>query len=125
MSLLELDVDIKELHVLNEFINNIIGKTDIKVDLILEETFVNIVNYSNSDYINVNADFYNQILTVEFIDNGTPFNMLLERNPEFPDSIDEAQIGGLGIYLTKQMADGITYQYINNENHLKITKKVE
>ena len=35
------------------------------------------------------------------------------------------QIGGLGIFLTKQIADDISYEYLNGENHLKITKKVK
>ena len=39
--------------------------------------------------------------------------------------IDEAQIGGLGIFLTKQISDELYYNYIDGENHLKIIKKVE
>lgn len=125
MNLLKLKVDIKELYTLTEFVNNLIGKTDFQIDLILEEIFVNIVDYSNSDYIYVDVSFENQYLTIEFIDNGIPFNTLLKENPKPVNNIDEAEIGGLGIYLTKQMADEISYQYINDENHLKITKKVK
>lgn len=125
MNLLKLNMDINELYKLNEFINSIIQKEDFQVDLILEETFVNIVDYSNSEFINVYANFENQILTIEFVDNGIPFNPMLKENPELPDNIDDAEIGGLGIYLTKEMADELDYQYINNENHLKIIKKVE
>ena len=65
------------------------------------------------------------ILTIVFIDNGIEFNPLLKENPDFPDNIDDANIGGLGIYLTKQMADDLHYEYKNGENHLKIIKKVE
>ena len=122
MNFLRLNMDINELYRLNEFINGLIQKENLQVDLILEEVFANIVQYSNSKYIDVYADFENQTLTVEFIDNGIPFNPLLKEDPELPDNIDDAQIGGLGIFLTKEMADELDYQYINGENHLKIMK---
>lgn len=122
MNFLRLNMDINELYRLNEFINGLIQKENLQVDLILEEVFANIVQYSNSKYIDVYADFENQTLTVEFVDNGIPFNPLLKEDPELPDNIDDAQIGGLGIFLTKEMADELYYQYINGENHLKIMK---
>ena len=122
MNFLRLNMDINELYRLNEFINGLIQKENLQVDMILEEVFANIVQYSNSKYIDVYADFENQTLTVEFVDNGIPFNPLLKEDPELPDNIDDAQIGGLGIFLTKEMADELDYQYINGENHLKIMK---
>ena len=44
---------------------------------------------------------------------------------ETPKNIEEAEIGGLGIYLTKELADELEYQYENDENHLIIIKNVE
>ena len=118
-------MDINELYRLNEFVNNLIQKEDFQVDLILEEVFANIVEYSNSEFVDVYADFENETLTMEFVDNGIPFNPLLKEDPDFPDNIDDAKIGGLGIFMTKETADELNYQYINGENHLKIIKKVE
>ena len=125
MKSLKLDMDINELYRLNEFINELIQKEVLQVELILEEIFVNIVKYSDSEDISVYANFEDQTLTVEFVDNGIPFNPLLKEDPELPDNIDDAKIGGLGIFLTKELADEIDYQYVNGENHLKIVKKVE
>ena len=125
MKSLKLDLDINELYTLNDFINGIIQKEDCQVQLIVEEIFVNIVNYSNSEYLKVNAEFKDSTLTIEFIDNGIQFNPLLKENPTIPDTIDDAEIGGLGIFLTKEMADELNYQYINGENHLTIIKEIE
>lgn len=125
MNSITLKPEITELYVLNDFILNELGEKDIQVNLIVEEVFVNIVDYSKTDFIIVNAEFIKPILTIEFIDNGIEFNPLLKENPPLPDDIDEAQIGGLGIFLTKEMADELDYHYINGENHLKIIKKVE
>ena len=63
-------------------------------------------------------------MALEFIDYGIEFNPLSKENPKTPDNIDDALIGGLGIFLTKQIADELDYSYINGENHLKIIKKV-
>lgn len=125
MKSINLNKDLNEVYTLTEFIEKIIQKKDFQIDLMLEEVLVNIVNYSKCEYITVNAEFENSILTVEFIDNGTAFNPLLKEDPKFPDCIEDAEIGGLGIYLTKKLADELEYNHINDENHLKIIKKVE
>ena len=75
--------------------------------------------------IKVNANYENSILTFEFVDEGFEFNPLLKEEIEMPESIEEAKIGGLGMHLTKEFSDSITYERKNNENHLIITKKVE
>ena len=125
MNLIRLKPELSELYTLNEFVLNKLLKENFEVSFIVEEAFINIVNYSKTDYITVKVEFDKSILTIEFIDNGIKFNPLLKEDPKLPDNIDEAQIGGLGIFLTKQLADDISYDYINGENHLKITKKVE
>lgn len=125
MNSITLKPELNELYALNEFILNELPEENLQVNLIVEEIFSNIINYSKTDFITVNVEFNTPTLTLEFIDNGFEFNPLLKENPKLPDNIDEAQIGGLGIFLTKQMADDISYDYLNGENHLKITKKVE
>lgn len=125
MNSISLKPELKELYTLNEFILNEIHQEHLQVNLIVEEIFVNIVNYSNADSIVVNAEYEKPTLTLEFVDNGIEFNPLLKENHELPESIDEAEIGGLGIFLTKKMADEIEYHHENGENHLIIIKNVE
>ena len=124
MNSLKLKVELEQLYVLNEFISKHYPNKDIALNLVVEEIFVNIVNYSNAEYIIVNVES-NNYLTIEFVDNGIQFDSTLKEDPETPKSLDEAQIGGLGILLAKNYADEITYTYENGENHLKVIKKVE
>jgi anti-sigma regulatory factor (Ser/Thr protein kinase) len=124
MNSITLKPEMTELHVLNEFILNELSKEDMQVNLIAEEIFVNIVNYSKTDFITVNADYADSILTLEFVDNGIKFNPLLKEDPEFPNDIDDVNIGGFGILLAKELADELEYHYIDGENHLKIIKTV-
>lgn len=125
MSSISLKPELKELYTLNEFILNKLPHEDLQVNLIVEEVFVNIVEYSNADFIKVNAIYENSTLTLEFIDNGIEFNPLLQEEHKVPSNIDEAKIGGLGIFLAKEIAGKLEYKYITGENHLRISKKVE
>ena len=125
MNSITLKPKLTELHRLTEFILNKLPSENIHVILIVEEIFVNIVHYSKAEFITVNAEYSNSTITIEFIDNGIEFNPLLKEDPNLPTNIDEAKVGGLGIFLTKKMADELDYHYINDKNHLKIIKKVE
>ena len=123
METLKLKVDLNELNKLNEFINNHY-KQDVQTQLVVEEIFVNIVNYSGADYIIVNLEL-DDCLKLEFIDNGIMFNPILKEDPKTPESLDDVEIGGLGIMFVKNYTDDLSYVYENNENHFKIIKKLK
>lgn len=126
MNSIKLKPVLKELDRVIEFINRNTDVEDLKLQLIAEEIFVNIVNYSGATYIILNAHYDGnpQNLTLEFIDDGVKFNMLEKNDHQMPDSLDEAKVGGLGIHLIKNIADTIEYEY-DGKNHLTITKKVK
>ena len=125
MKSITLAPDLKELYTLNEFILSELEEQNLQVDLIVEEVFVNIVNYSKTEFITVYVENSNDTLKLEFIDNGIEFNPLLKEDPEIKEKVEENKIGGLGIFLTRQTADELYYDYMNGENHLKIIKKLE
>ena len=127
MSSIKVKSKLEELYRVHEFVNNIIHQEKMEIDLIVEEIFVNITQYSQSTYTIVNTEFNENtgVLTLEFVDDGTPFNPLEKEDPVKPDSVEEANIGGLGIHFIKNLADKVEYEYVNNENHLKIAKKVK
>jgi anti-sigma regulatory factor (Ser/Thr protein kinase) len=124
MNSILLQPKINELDTLNEFILNELSEEDFQVTLIVEEIFVNIVNYSNTEFIIVNVKYEKPTLTIEFIDNGFEFNPLLKAHNGPPYAVNEKQLGGAGIYLTKKMADKLEYHHENGENHLRIIKKM-
>ena len=125
MNSISLKPELNELYTLNEFILTELPEENLQVNLIAEEIFVNIVSYSKAEFVTVNVEYNSPALTMEFIDNGEEFNILLQEDPELPDNIDDAKIGGLGILLAKELSDEIDYHYVNGENHLKIIKNVE
>ena len=56
MKSISLKPELKELYRLNEFILNELPEENLQVNLILEELFVNIVNYSKAEYIKPSRD---------------------------------------------------------------------
>jgi anti-sigma regulatory factor (Ser/Thr protein kinase) len=125
MNYIKLKPLVNELTRLNEFIHGEVSTIGPDVDLIVEEVFVNIVNYSGCTFIRVNVEYEDSFLKMEFMDDGIQFNPIDLDSPNVPNNIEEAEIGGLGIHLVKNLADDLDYEYINNENHLKIIKKVK
>ena len=125
MSSINLKLEKEEIYRLNALIEEIIGKKDMKIELIVEEIFINIINHSTCDYIKANINYEKNSLIIEFIDNGEKFNPLSVADPEFPEDVESAKVGGLGLVLTKSLADGVQYKYKNGENHLTLIKEMK
>lgn len=105
--------------------NHISEPNKMKVDVIVEEIFVNICNYAydgKSGPCIVRQSVENNILKISFIDNGKKYNPLEEKDPDITLGIDLRPIGGLGIYMTKKFMDEVLYEYKDNQNILTIIK---
>ena len=63
-------------------------------------------------------------LTVSFTDSGKAFNPLEKPDPDITLSVEEREIGGLGIFLTKKYMDSVLYERKDNQNVLTITKTI-
>ena len=62
-------------------------------------------------------------IVLEFIDGGVPFNPLAKADPDISLPPEQREIGGLGIFLVREMMDDVAYAYVNKENRLTIKKK--
>ncbi len=100
-----------------------------KIRLSIEEAVENVVNYAYQDGIGwleagTSIDDDGLTLTIELRDAGVPFNPLDKPDPDITLSAEERQIGGLGIFLCKQLMDDINYRYENGNNILTMSKKL-
>ena len=59
-----------------------------------------------------------------FTDSGIPYNPLEHEDPDITLDADEREIGGLGIYIVKQSMNSVSYEYIDENNVLKIRKDI-
>ena len=62
-------------------------------------------------------------IVIEIGDDGVPFNPLAHEDPERPENIEEAKIGGLGLFMTKELMDDIEYVREGIANVTVITKR--
>lgn len=100
-----------------------------KLRLSIEEAVENVVRYAYEGGIGwleagTSLDEDTLVLTVELRDAGVPFNPLEREDPDITLGAEERDIGGLGIFLCKQMMDTINYRYEAGNNILTMTKKI-
>ncbi|WP_461833075.1 ATP-binding protein [Desulfothermus sp.] len=90
----------------------------MKIILAVEELIVNIVNYSNMKKPEIAIEVKKKLykLIIKIIDEGKPFNPLEVEDPDISLSPEERKIGGLGIFLVKQVVDEIYYKREENKN---------
>jgi anti-sigma regulatory factor (Ser/Thr protein kinase) len=58
-------------------------------------------------------------------DDGVPFNPFTHSDPDTSLSIDEREIGGLGVMLVKQLTNSQTYQRLSDRNIVTLTIELE
>lgn len=86
------------------------------IRMVVEELVVNIVDYSGSNYMNVEISCEKDRFTMCYRDGGVPFNPLKNEPPDFSLPIAQRQMGGLGIYLALTSMDTAEYEFVNGEN---------
>lgn len=86
--------------------------------LVVEELVVNVVDYSGSDYLDVEIICQDDHITFRFRDGGVPFNPLEKETPDVTLPMAQRSIGGLGIYMVLNEVDSIAYEYTDGENVL-------
>ena len=104
-------------------------KIQTAVCVAIEEVFVNVANYaygSGSGDVTLDIGFNEEDRSVTFrlSDEGVPFDPLQKPDPDITLSIEERQIGGLGIFIVKKTMDSVSYAYENGKNILTMIKKI-
>ncbi len=97
------------------------------IHVCVEEIFVNIASYAYSDttgQVRIELEVTEDIFRMLFCDSGCPYNPLEKSAPDITLSASERSIGGLGIFMVKEMMDTVTYEYKENKNWLYIMKNI-
>jgi len=95
------------------------------IGVVVEELVLNIVDYADSDYLDVEIIRDEKSITLCFRDGGVPFNPLEKEKPDFTVPFEDRKIGGLGIFIVVNYMDKVTYDYSGGENILTVMKKIE
>lgn len=98
-----------------------------KIRLCAEEAVENIVRYAygnGSGYLEATTDVEDGMFVLNLKDSGIPFNPLEKDDPDIDASLEDRQVGGLGIFLCKQMMDDVLYHFAGGCNNLTLKKKI-
>ena len=102
-------------------------EVQLQVGMAVEELYSNIANYAYDPevgpatiQVEVTEDPLCVIIT--FLDQGKPYDPLKHEDPDITLSLDEREIGGLGIFMVKKTMDDVKYEYVDGKNILTIRK---
>ena len=98
-----------------------------RVNLVLEELGLNALHYGCVDGmadIEITMVSEQDVVTITISDSGMPFDPLSEAPlPDIEASIEDRNIGGLGVYLVREMMDEVYYKREQDRNHLTLIKR--
>ena len=102
-------------------------KAQMQIDVAVDEMLANITSYAYEDgtgdlTVRFDYDAGRSAAVITFMDSGKPFNPLEREDPDVTLSVEERQIGGLGIFLVKKTMDDMEYRRERDRNILTITK---
>ncbi len=118
------NAEIIESVMLSDEVKNLSEEIQFKIRLCVEEVEENILCYSGSTWIEVSTSIENNNLTINFRDGGVEFDPLKKEDPDVNAPLEERQIGGLGIYLCKQMMDSLNYHFEKGCNVFTMSKQI-
>jgi anti-sigma regulatory factor (Ser/Thr protein kinase) len=100
----------------------------VTFELALEEIFMNVVMHGSpagrAPQVEVSLVLCEGSLTLTIEDDGPSFDPLSLAAPDVTAGLDERRVGGLGVYLVRQMMDAVSYQRLGIRNQMKMTKCV-
>jgi len=132
---LTLHNDIGEIDLLPPFIEGICevagvdAETTMQLNLALEEAVSNVMLYAfptgEVHIFELQCRVDKDCLSFEIIDGGKPFDPTAHDDPDVTLSAEERSIGGLGIFMVRQIMDEVRYERCDGKNRLTMIKNLK
>lgn len=130
----EYEAHIESLEKIGDFLARCLDRDSLSptvfsdLKLAIEEIFTNIVKHGLQEQqgamITINLQVDDDAVQVEICDPGIAFNPLNAADPDLYIPLEERKLGGLGIFLVKQLMDNVSYRRDENRNILTIKKNI-
>ena len=127
--------DISEISKLATFIGELSEELDFtpelnfNLNLVLEEAVSNVILYAygkeEQKEISLVAQSCDNNLVFVLTDSGTEFDPTKVPDADITLSAEEREIGGLGIFLIRQIMNTVEYQRIDGKNVLTMRKQLD
>lgn len=128
---LTLKNEIAELARLPQFVEEICEELGLGADkvfnlnLVLEEALTNVVMYAypEGEIHDIHVSAHSDSSQLQFVieDTGKPFDPTEVPDADTTLSAEEREIGGLGIFLIRQIMTDVEYQRVDDKNVLTLT----
>ena len=131
---LKISADVANLDQVLEFVETRLEAHDAsmksitQISIAVEEIYVNIAHYAYGDSTGdatIQVSFDDRVFVITFIDTGMPYDPLAKPDPDITLSVEEREIGGLGIYMVKKSMDDVIYKRDGNKNVLTLRKSID
>ena len=126
--------DVRDMTKFSAFMKSVMEKLDIepslarRLRLAVEEAVVNVIDYAypagHEGGIEIRILYDGSTLKTVIIDSGVAFDPTAKEKADTTLSIDDRQIGGLGILLVRELMDTINYERENGKNILTLIKTI-
>lgn len=107
-----------------------LGKRNaFELNLVVDEIFTNIVSYGFNNhqehFIHIDVQIINEELIIRIEDDGIPFDPSAIPEKNLKCSLENRQIGGLGLHLVNRIMKHVKYKRIGNKNILVLKKNLD
>lgn len=129
-----LNCDIGRITELNAFLQSIGERlkmdpsTLAQVQMAVEEAVVNVMNYAypgdKNGFVTIKVMSDGHELRIVVIDSGVAFDPTQKEKADTTLSVEDRPIGGLGIFLIREMMDSINYERVDGRNILMMMKNI-
>ena len=98
-------------------------------ELALDEVFMNVVMHGTTPdgpprKVSVVLRYEGSAVTMVMEDDGPAFDPLSLATPDVDAPLEEREIGGLGVFLVREMMDEVSYAHTGTHNQLTMRKVV-
>ena len=131
---LTLKNDLSQVPALNDFVMSFLDRMKVdsslagQIKLAVEEAVVNVIDYAypvgTQGDITVDAATDGTFLKFVITDMGKPFDPTEGGRVDTTLSAEERPIGGLGIFLVRELMDSINYERVDGKNILTLKKNI-
>lgn len=91
--------------------------------VVVDEVVSNILNHGGEGLcVEVTARAAGGRAWVEVVDDGPAFDPIAAAAPDTSLSVEDRDVGGLGIHLVRQLSDEVAYERRENRNRLRFAK---
>ena len=131
---LTLNCDLNRIPELSDFIESITQRLEMdpmvtgQVQLAVEEAVVNVMTYAYPErkkgFVTIKAMSDGHELRLVVIDSGRAFDPTSKEKADVSLSLEDRPIGGLGIFLVRELMDTINYERVDGRNILMMIKNI-